>query len=139
MSIRIDHFEEDIHMLIAERGKEYYDAHQVRQLQETNQGWSAVIEGSETYDVLLEGHDVIHSWHCTCPFEHGPVCKHIAAVFYAVRDQIETNRANASGELDRWIEDADADTLRRILKSEIRQNKATRASIYSMMKYKEIK
>ena len=136
MSISIDHFEEEIHLLIAERGKEYFDAHQVTQLEETDNGWSAVIKGSESYDVLLEGHDVITQWHCSCPFEHGPVCKHIAAVFYAVRERIQVNRANATGELDRWIDGAPTDVLRRLLKTEIRINESTKASVYSAMKSK---
>ncbi len=134
MSIHIDKFEEEIHFLIAERGKEYFDAHQVLMLQETTEGWTAVIEGSETYQVLLEGHDVISQWHCTCPFEHGPVCKHIAAVLYAVRDEIHINRANASGEIDQWIEGASPEVLRRILKIEVRKHEAVRADVYHEMK-----
>lgn len=134
MSIHIDRFEEEIHFLIAERGKEYFDARQVSMLQETAEGWSASIEGSETYQVRLEGHDVIHQWHCTCPFGHGPVCKHTAAVMYAVREAIRLNRANASGEIDRWIDEASADALRTILKLESRKNEDLRAVVYSWMK-----
>jgi len=134
MSIHIDRFEEEIHFLIAERGKEYFDARQVLFLQETPEGWSAVIEGSETYQVRLEGHDIIQQWHCTCPFGHGPVCKHIAAVMYAVREAIRLNRANASGEIDRWIDDASPDALRTILKLESRKNEDLRAVVYSWMK-----
>ena len=37
MSIHIDKFEEEIHFLIAERGKEYFDAHQVLMLQQTTE------------------------------------------------------------------------------------------------------
>jgi uncharacterized Zn finger protein len=134
MSIRIDHFEEEIHFLIAERGKEYFDARQVVKLEETSEGWTAMIEGSETYQVLLEGHDVITQWHCTCPFEHGPVCKHIAAVFYAVRDKIQVNIANASGEIDRWIDEASPEQLRRILKIEARKHDEVKADVYHEMK-----
>lgn len=134
MSIHIDRFEEEIHFLIAERGKAYFDAHQVLMLQQTTEGWTAVIEGSETYQVLLEGHDVITQWHCTCPFEHGPVCKHIAAVFYAVKAQIDINRANASGEIDRWIDDAPPEILRQILKIEARKNNEVRASVFAALK-----
>lgn len=133
MSIHIDRFDEEIHFLIAERGKEYFDAGQVRMLEETSQGWSGIIEGTETYQVILEGHDVISQWHCTCPFEHGPVCKHIAAVMYAVRDQIRINRANASGEIDRWIEEASPEALRRILKIGTRKHDEVRAAVYHEM------
>lgn len=134
MSIKLENFEEEVHLLIAERGKEYFDANQVLMLKQTMDGWSAVIEGSETYQVLLEGHDVIHGWHCTCPFEHGPVCKHVAAVFYAAREHLRANISSASGELDRWIDEADPDVLRRILKMEIRKSDDARTSVYHEMK-----
>lgn len=134
MSLSIDQFEEQVHVLILERGKEYFDAHQVLMLQQTTDGWSAIIEGSDTYQVLLEGHDVITHWHCTCPFGHGPVCKHVAAVLYAVREAIHVNRANASGEIDRWIDEADVTTVRRLLKMEARQHDALRIRIYHEMK-----
>lgn len=134
MSIRIDQFEEEIHFLIAERGKEYFDAHQVVKLAQTSEGWTAMIEGTETYQVILDGHDVITQWQCTCPFEHGPVCKHIAAVFYAVREKIQVNIANASGEIDRWIDGASEEKIRRILKIEARKNEDVKAAIYHEMR-----
>jgi uncharacterized Zn finger protein len=134
MSIKLENFEEEVHLLITERGKEYFDANQVLMLKQTLDGWSAVIEGSETYQVLLEGHDVITNWNCTCPFEHGPVCKHVAAVFFAAREHIRANIASSTGEIDRWIDEADADVLRRILKIEVRKNDDIRTSVYHEMK-----
>lgn len=134
MSIKLENFEEEVHLLITERGKEYFDANQVLMLKQTPDGWSAVIEGSETYHVLLEGHDVITNWNCTCPFEHGPVCKHVAAVFFAAREYIRANIASSTGEIDRWIDEADADVLRRILKIEVRKNDEMRTSVYHEMK-----
>jgi uncharacterized Zn finger protein len=134
MSISIDRFEEEVHVLIAERGKEYFDAHQVLMLQQANEGWTAVIEGTETYEVFLEGHDVITHWNCTCPFGHGPVCKHVAAVLYAVRENIQINKSNASGEIDRWIDEASPDVLKRILKMEIRKHDDVRAAVFNELK-----
>lgn len=135
MSIHIDRFEEEVHFLITERGKEYKDAHQVVRLDRTADGWASTIEGTETYQVNLVGHDVITQWNCTCPFEHGPVCKHVAAVLYAVRDAIESNRANASGEMDRWIEEADEGVLRRLVKIGIRAHESVRRMVYHEMKH----
>ena len=134
MSIKLENFEEEVHVLITERGKEYFDTNQVLMLKQTLDGWTAVIEGSETYQVLLEGHDVITSWQCTCPFEHGPVCKHVAAVFYAAREHIRANIASSTGEIDQWIDEADADVLRRILKMEVRKHDDVRTSVYHEMK-----
>jgi len=137
MSIKVDTFEDDVHFLIVERGKEYFDAHQVLMLKQTPDGWSAVIEGNEPYHVLLEGHDVITNWTCTCPFEHGPVCKHIAAVLFSVRENIRVNRAASNGEIDRWIDEADADTLKRLMKIEVRKSEETKTSIYHEMNKRE--
>ena len=134
MSINVDTFEDEVHVLITERGKEYFDAHQVLMLKQTADGWTAVIEGNETYQVLLEGHDVITTWNCTCPFEHGPVCKHVAAVLYAVRESIHANRASSNGEIDRWIDEADADALRRLLKIEVRKSEEVKTAVYHEMK-----
>lgn len=133
-SIPIDRFEEELHILIAERGKAYFDAQQVRNLQETGEGWSAIIEGTEPYHVRLEGHDVITQWHCTCPFEHGPVCKHIAAAFYAVQEQIRVNIANAGGQIDQWIDQAPIEKLRHLLKMAAQQHQDVRSLIYHEMK-----
>ena len=134
MSIKLENFEEAVHFLITERGKEYFDANQVMMLKQTLDGWTAVIDGSETYQVLLVGHDVITDWHCTCPFEHGPVCKHVAAVFFAAREHIKANIASSSGEIDRWIDEADPDVLRRILKIEARRSDDIRTAVYHEMK-----
>lgn len=134
MTIDLEHFEDAIHLLIAERGKEYVDAGHVRLLTETAEGWTAVIEGQETYEVLLNGHDMIHDWHCTCPFEHGPVCKHVAAAMYVARDAIRLNRAAAGGEMDHFIESADPAFLRQFIKAEIRRNKAVREALFAEMK-----
>ncbi len=137
MSINVDTFEDDVHFLIVERGKEYFDAHQVLMLKQTDEGWTAVIEGHETYQVLLEGHDVITTWNCTCPFEHGPVCKHVAAVLFAVREHIRVNRAASSGEIDRWIDEADIDLIKRLLKIEVRKNEDVKTSVYNEMMNRE--
>ena len=137
MSINVDNFEDEVHKLIVERGKEYFDANQVLMLKQTADGWTAVIEGNETYQVLLEGHDEITTWNCTCPFEHGPVCKHVAAVLFAVRENIRANRAASGGEIDRWIDGADPDVLRRLLKIEIRKNEEVKTSIFKEIKKNE--
>lgn len=134
MTIDLEQFEDAIHLLIAERGKEYVDAGHVRMLTETAEGWTARIEGQESYEVLLKGHDVIHDWHCTCPFEHGPVCKHVAAALFVARESVRLHRAAARGELDHFVETADAAWLRQFLKSELRRNKQIREAVYAEMK-----
>jgi hypothetical protein len=54
----------------------------------------------------------------------------VAAVFYAVREAIAMNIANASGEIDRWIDEASPEVIRRILKMEVRKHDEVRSAIY---------
>jgi hypothetical protein len=60
----------------------------------------------------------------------------VAAVFYAVRDEIDINRSHASGEIDRWIDEASADVLRRILKIETRKHHEVRTAEFNELKSK---
>ena len=78
-------FTEEVHALILERGKEYFRQGAVESLTETPEGWTAQVAGQETYNVVITGLDVPKEWYCDCPYDHGPMCKHVAAVFYAIR------------------------------------------------------
>ena len=81
-------FEDDIHAIVLERGQAYFDSGAVSQLEETVNGWSALVNGTEEYSVTLSGTHGLDDWMCTCPHDHGPVCKHVAAVLYAIRQKI---------------------------------------------------
>lgn len=80
-------FTEEIHALILQRGREYFRQHAVQNLTETPEGWSAEVAGAETYNVVITGVDEPAEWYCNCPHEHGPVCKHVAAVMFAIRER----------------------------------------------------
>jgi uncharacterized Zn finger protein len=79
-------FTKEIHALILQRGREYFRQGAVLNLTETADGWTAEVEGQEPYHVAITGHDQPVEWFCDCPHDHGPVCKHVAAVLYAIRD-----------------------------------------------------
>ena len=81
-------FEDDIHAVVLERGQAYFVAGAVSQLKDTVNGWSALVKGTEEYNVTLSGTDGLDDWICTCPHDHGPVCKHVAAVLYAIKQKI---------------------------------------------------
>lgn len=130
MILHIDRFEEDIHALITERGREYFEGGLVTNLQQTADGWMARMKVSENYEVLLKGHDEISHWECTCPFDHGPVCKHVAATLFAVREFISADQAGAAGRLDQRIDAASPEELRRILKILIRVHAGARAEVW---------
>ena len=89
MKIFLKKFESAIDSRIVNRGSEYFADGAVRGLKQIKDGvWGASVEGTEKYKVRihLKGDEVAeHS--CSCPYDLGPVCKHIVAVLYELRDQ----------------------------------------------------
>lgn len=80
-------FTKEVHALILGRGRTYFNEGAVRHLTETPDGWTAEVVGQETYHVVITGADAPAEWYCDCPHDHGPVCKHVAAVLFAIRDR----------------------------------------------------
>ena len=71
---------------ILERGRAYFEEDRVSDLERTEDGCTATVEGTEEYEVeiLLDG-DSIEDMLCDCPYaEDGNACKHMAAVLFAV-------------------------------------------------------
>src|SRR3989338_2024190 len=89
MKISLERFESTIDERIVNRGSEYFADGAVGGLKQIKDGvWVASVEGTEKYKVRinLKGDEVAeHS--CSCPYDLGPVCKHIVAVLYELRDQ----------------------------------------------------
>ena len=65
---------------ILARGEMYYYDGAVQELQKTEHGYHAVVEGTEDYEVDIEMEDgQIYEMYCTCPYaEDGNNCKHMA-------------------------------------------------------------
>lgn len=90
--MNINDFEKYIESKILSRGREYYSGGSVISLDYDEDGgeWTAEVTGSDDYEVtvkLNENSDIISSY-CDCPYDFGPYCKHQAAVFYAVRENL---------------------------------------------------
>jgi hypothetical protein len=89
MALTLENFENVIDPEILERGWQYYQSGHVRNLTEENDTeWTARVRGTVNYEVVIEqaaGGEL--ECECTCPYEWGPYCKHVAAVLYAIREQ----------------------------------------------------
>ncbi len=83
--MQYDTFTEEIHALILQRGREYFHAGAVQHLTQTADGWTAEVIGQEIYHVVITGSQQPSEWYCDCPHDHGPVCKHVTAVLFAIR------------------------------------------------------
>jgi len=80
---------------ILARGEAYFQEGCVQDLVRTEDGYEALVHGSEDYEVniILDG-DSIQDMFCDCPYaEDGNNCKHMAAVLFAVMatDEVPSN------------------------------------------------
>lgn len=82
-------FEQDIDPKILERGLRYYKQGKVSiESPQTQNGESQfTVFGTEPYDVAitLDG-DEVTDYSCTCPYDMGPVCKHVVAAMFFLAD-----------------------------------------------------
>ena len=73
---------------ILERGLNYYEECCVTSLEQTSTGYTAVVEGTDDYDVEIQIRDnQVYDMTCTCPYAaDGNYCKHMAAVLYEIEE-----------------------------------------------------
>lgn len=91
MEIQLDRFEEQIDEVILQRGLNYFRKGYVTDVEEIGYGdYEATVEGSDLYTVHLHiEKGIVTEYDCDCPYDQGPVCKHIAAVlFYLQQDML---------------------------------------------------
>lgn len=89
MSLTFSNFKQIIPSQILTRGRDYLRRGQILDLSfdEEDLSWEARVEGTELYEVRIEQEsDGSLTCSCTCPYEMGEHCKHIAAVLYAIED-----------------------------------------------------
>ena len=82
-------FKQVIPSQILTRGRDYFNRGNIVDLSydEEENVWEAQVEGTELYDVRIEQADSgALDYSCTCPYDMGEHCKHIAAVLYAIED-----------------------------------------------------
>lgn len=100
MEIPLSHFEEYIDEPILKRGLSYFKKGFVHEPEEIRPGdYEAVVEGSEEYTVKLSIRNRVISEHsCDCPYDMGPVCKHVAAViFYLEQEELGLTQSTKKG------------------------------------------
>ncbi|HCU21029.1 MAG: hypothetical protein A2X05_01605 [Bacteroidetes bacterium GWE2_41_25] len=84
MKIPLKEFEQNIDEAILQRGYQYFKKGLVNEPEETGHGeYEAIVEGTNQYTVQLSiKNDVITEYVCSCPYDMGPVCKHVVAVIF---------------------------------------------------------
>ncbi len=92
MTIPLNSFEQHIDPTILQRGFSYFKNGYVEEPIEISNGqYDAIVVGSEEYMVNLTiKNQQITEYNCDCPFDSGPICKHVVAViFYLQQDELD--------------------------------------------------
>jgi hypothetical protein len=92
MQIPLNQFEQYIDETILQRGLTYFKKGYVSQPEEITPGlYETNVEGTEIYTVRLKlKGEIISEFSCDCPYDLGPICKHIAAfIFYLQEDKLK--------------------------------------------------
>lgn len=99
MKIPLSEFEQIIDETILKRGLSYFKNGYVTDFAELSIGeYEANVSGTEEYNVRFKiKNDTIIEHNCDCPYDMGPVCKHIvASIFYLKQDELNLNQQNIS-------------------------------------------
>jgi len=99
MKIPLNTFEQLIDETILKRGLSYFKNGAVTDFSEIDNGeYEASVSGTEEYTVQLKiKNNTIEEHLCDCPYDMGPVCKHIVAViFYLQKDILALDSQKSS-------------------------------------------
>jgi len=97
MRMPIKEFEQLIDEIILKRGLSYFKGGAITDFSEISNGkYEAIVSGTEDYNVQIEiRNNTIVEHNCDCPFDMGPVCKHVVAVIFRLQqDELELNKSN---------------------------------------------
>ncbi len=101
MAFPLDSFEQYIDRTILARGRSYFESDAILSLEQRSAGeYEAEVEGTDFYEVhvsILKRYVVAES--CDCPYDDG-ICKHVVAVLYAIREELEEDAPTQSSEVE---------------------------------------
>jgi hypothetical protein len=88
MSFPLSNFEANLPSDILAKGKDYWDVGNVDNLAQDGDTWTADVYGTDDYTVEVDIEDgEVTDWSCDCPYDWGDICKHVAAVLFAIREE----------------------------------------------------
>ena len=154
MQIPLDQFEQVVDEKILERGLAYYKKGLVHDLEEISPNtYEAVVEGTEDYTVRLTVENgVVTDYSCDCPYDFGPVCKHVAAVIFSLQEEelgltqktAKPKKAAKSGvkkeksvaaQIDELLGKASVEELKELIKTEAAKNAVFRNHVLASLEH----
>ena len=154
MQIPLDQFEQVVDEKILQRGLTYFKKGHVHELEEVSPNtYEAIVEGTEDYTVCLTvENDVLTEYSCDCPYDLGPVCKHVAAAIFALKEDelgltkkvANTGNATKSGakkgksvaaQVDELLNKASMDELKELIRAEAVNNAVFRNRVFANLEH----
>lgn len=133
MNIPLHGFEQHIEDKVLKRGLDYFQGGQVAEPEEVAPGvYEAVVYGTEDYLVRLElKSEEATAYTCTCPYDFGPVCKHIAAVLFSLKQETKKapskkkpqKRKTLAGQVDELLEAASPAELKAFIREQTQMDR----------------
>lgn len=94
MKLNLRLFEQQVDPTILQRGLKYFKADRVDEIGRSDDGKEIefTVVGSEPYHVhlSLDG-DEVTDYSCNCPYDMGPVCKHVVAAMFELQQESFTD------------------------------------------------
>ena len=138
MTLRLSDFEQQIDPTILRRGYEYFIIGSVTDVDDLGDGeYEATVEGSDIYTVSLhiEG-DEVTEYDCDCPYDWGPVCKHVVAVLFHLRKELQETprkqtrskpkKESEAAQFERLLKQLTAEELKAFINDACAQDKSLR-------------
>ena len=154
MQIPLDQFEQVIDEKILQRGLTYFKKGLVHELEEVSPNtYEAIVEGTEDYTVRLTvENNVVTDYRCDCPYDLGPVCKHVAAVILSLQeDELgltkkaeKSKKTSKSGtkrsksvatQIEELMDKASIEELKELIRTEAAKNAIFRNHVLSHLEH----
>lgn len=123
--MNIKTFKREIEDHILDRGYDYWESGAVQKIAALGEDkYKAVVEGSENYTVTIsldKKGNIKHS--CSCPYDYGPVCKHVVAVLYELAEgEVDNTRQEETASLESILKRLSIEELREIILEQTRRD-----------------
>lgn len=94
--MKLDNFRTQVKPKIVQRGTDYYLSNHIINLEETETNfWQCSAIGTRSYDLEISlgtDNNHIEYWSCSCPYDHGDVCKHVVAALLTIEQHFINNQ-----------------------------------------------
>ena len=154
MKIPLDQFEQVIDEKILQRGLTYFKKGHVQELEEVSPNtYEAIVEGTEDYTVRLTvENNVVTEYSCDCPYDLGPICKHVAAVIFSLQEEelgltkktAKPKKSAGAGtkksksvatQIDELMDKASVDELKELIRTEAVKNAVFRNHVLASLEH----